>query len=134
MLSAQRLPGSALVFEITETLLIEQFEYAVTVLTALRDLGCLVGLDDFGTGYSSLAYLRRLPIDFLKIDGSLVADIDTDKQSQAITQAILTMSHALGLYTVAEGVETEAQANTLHSIGCELGQGYLFGPPAEPPP
>ena len=133
ILITQRLPGSALVFEVTETLLIEQFQYAVTVLKALRDLGCLVGLDDFGTGYSSLAYLRLLPIDFLKIDGSLVADIDTDPQSQAITQAILTMGRALGLCTVAEGVETEAQAATLHDMGCELAQGYLFGPPAEPP-
>ena len=133
VLATQRLPGSALVFEITETLLIEQFEYAVTVLKALRDLGCLVGLDDFGTGYSSLAYLRRLPIDFLKIDGSLVAGIDTDEQSRAITHAILTMGRALGLYTVAEGIETDAQADTLLDIGCELGQGYLFGRPAEPP-
>ena len=131
-LTAQRLPGSALVFEVTETLLIEQFDYAVAVLKGLRDLGCLVGLDDFGTGYSSLAYLRRLPIDFLKIDGSLVADIDTDHQSKAITQAILAMSKALGLYTIAEGVETDAQADALQAIGCELGQGYLFGPPAEP--
>jgi diguanylate cyclase (GGDEF)-like protein/PAS domain S-box-containing protein len=132
-LASQRLPGSALAFEITETLLIEQFEYAVIMLNALRDLGCLVGLDDFGTGYSSLAYLRRLPIDFLKIDGSLIADIDSDPQSEAITQAIITMGHALGHYIVAEGVETEAQAEALRAIGCEFGQGYFFGRPAEPP-
>ena len=71
-------------FEVTETLLVEHFDFAVQTLSAIRQLGCTVGLDDFGTGYSSLSYLRRLPIDFLKIDGSLLADIDTDVQAQAI--------------------------------------------------
>jgi EAL domain-containing protein (putative c-di-GMP-specific phosphodiesterase class I) len=132
ILTSQRLPGSTLAFEITETLLIEQFDYAVNVLHALRDLGCRVGLDDFGTGYSSLAYLRRLPIDFLKIDGSLIADIDTDPQSRAIVQATITMADALAVHAVAEGIETESQADALRAIGCELGQGYLFGRPSEP--
>ena len=131
VLAARQLPASALGFEITETLLIEHFDYTVDVLRAIRELGCRVGLDDFGTGYSSLSYLRRLPIDFLKIDGSFIADIDTDPQSNAIVGAIITMADALGLAVVAEGVETETQAGSLRDLGCTLAQGYLFGRPVE---
>jgi EAL domain-containing protein (putative c-di-GMP-specific phosphodiesterase class I) len=132
VLASQRLPAAAIAFEITETLLIDQFDYAVNVVHAIRELGCRVGRDDFGTGYSSLAYLRRLPIDFLKIDGSLVADIDTDHQSRAIVKATITMAEALMLDAIAEGVETQGQADALRAIGCQLAQGYLFGSPAEP--
>ncbi|MEY2451941.1 MAG: hypothetical protein QOD92_1515 [Acidimicrobiaceae bacterium] len=132
VLTSQRLPASAIAFEITETLLIEQFDYAVNVLHTIRELGCRVGLDDFGTGYSSLSYLRRLPIDFVKIDGSLIADIDTDHQSRAIVEATMTMADALTLHAIAEGVETQGQAEALRAIGCQLAQGYLFGSPAEP--
>ena len=124
-----RLTPSSLAFEITETLLIEQFDYTVNVLQAIRDLGCLVGLDDFGTGYSSLSYLRRLPIDFLKIDGSLTADVDSDFQARAIIAAVIAMAGALGLDVIAEGVESASQASVLEEIGCQLGQGYFFGRP-----
>jgi diguanylate cyclase (GGDEF)-like protein len=130
VLAARRVPPSALVFEVTETLLVEQFDFAVQTLTAIRQLGCRVGLDDFGTGYSSLSYLRRLPIDFLKIDGSLLADIDTDPQARAIVGAIITMSNALGVETICECVETETQATTLMELGCTLAQGFLYGRPA----
>ena len=106
--AARHLSASSLGFEITETLLIEQFDFAVDVLRAIRQLGCRIGLDDFGTGYSSLSYLRRLPIDFLKIDGSFIADIDSDHQSNAIVGGIITMADALALEVVAEGVEREA--------------------------
>jgi EAL domain-containing protein (putative c-di-GMP-specific phosphodiesterase class I) len=123
-------PASSIGFEVTETLLIEHFDFAVRVLTSIRSLGCKVGLDDFGTGYSSLGYLRRLPIDFLKIDGSLSADIDTDHQARAIVGAIITMSDALSLEVIAEGVETESQASTLRDLGCEFAQGYHYGRPA----
>jgi diguanylate cyclase (GGDEF)-like protein/PAS domain S-box-containing protein len=129
VLAAHQLPASALGFEITETLLIEQFDYTADVLRSIRHLGCSVGLDDFGTGYSSLSYLRRLPIDFVKIDESFIADIDTDIQANAIVGAIITMAEALGLETIAEGVETEAQAAALRELGCSLAQGYLFGRP-----
>jgi EAL domain-containing protein (putative c-di-GMP-specific phosphodiesterase class I) len=129
VLAAHQLPASALGFEITETLLIEQFDYTADVLRSIRHLGCSVGLDDFGTGYSSLSYLRRLPIDFVKIDESFIADIDTDIQANAIVGAIITMAEALGLETIAEGVETEAQAASLRELGCSLAQGYLFGRP-----
>ena len=103
------------------------------MLSAIRQLGCRVGLDDFGTGYSSLSYLRRLPIDFLKIDGSFSSEVDTDPQANAIVGAIITMADALGLEVVAEGVETEAQASSLRSLGCTLAQGYLFGKPVDEP-
>jgi EAL domain-containing protein (putative c-di-GMP-specific phosphodiesterase class I) len=131
VLAVRRLPASSLGFEITETLLIEHFDYTVEVLRAIRQLGCRVGLDDFGTGYSSLSYLRRLPIDFLKIDGSFIADIDSDPQANAIVGAIITMADALALEVVAEGVEREAQAHSLRELGCGLAQGYLFGKPVE---
>jgi diguanylate cyclase (GGDEF)-like protein/PAS domain S-box-containing protein len=131
VLATRRLPASSLGFEITETLLIEQFDFTVDVLRAIRQLGCRIGLDDFGTGYSSLSYLRRLPIDFLKIDGSFIADIDSDHQSNAIVGAIITMADALALEVVAEGVEREAQADSLRELGCGFAQGYLFGRPVE---
>jgi diguanylate cyclase (GGDEF)-like protein/PAS domain S-box-containing protein len=131
VLAARHLPASALGFEITETLLIEHFDYTVNMLRAIRHLGCRVGLDDFGTGYSSLSYLRRLPIDFLKIDGSFITDIDKDPQSNAIVGAIISLASALGLEVVAEGVETEAQADSLRELGCAFAQGYLFGRPVE---
>jgi diguanylate cyclase (GGDEF)-like protein/PAS domain S-box-containing protein len=131
VLAARHLPADSLGFEITETLLIENFDYAVNVLAGIRQLGCRIGLDDFGTGYSSLGYLRRLPIDFLKIDTSLCTDVDSDPSARAIVGAIITMADALGLETVAEGVETERQAATLRDLGCTLAQGYLFGRPAD---
>jgi EAL domain-containing protein (putative c-di-GMP-specific phosphodiesterase class I) len=132
VLAARRLPASSVGFEITETLLIEHFDYTVNTLRAIRELGCRVGLDDFGTGYSSLSYLQRLPIDFLKIDGSFITDIDTDPQCNAIVGAIISMASALGLEVVAECVETEAQADSLRELGCTFAQGFLFGRPVEP--
>jgi diguanylate cyclase (GGDEF)-like protein/PAS domain S-box-containing protein len=129
VLETRGLAPAAVSFEVTETWLVEHFDYSVEVLNRIRKLGCRVGLDDFGTGYSSLAYLRRLPIDFLKVDGSLTADIDTDHQARAIVGAIIAMADALGLEVVAEGVETPAQATVLRDVGCPLAQGYLFGRP-----
>jgi diguanylate cyclase (GGDEF)-like protein/PAS domain S-box-containing protein len=130
-LSARRLPASSLSFEVTETLLVDHYDYGAEVLYAIRQLGCRVGLDDFGAGYSSLCYLRQLPLDFLKIDGSLSADIDTNTEASAIIRAIITMADALGLEVIAEGVETEAQAAAFRDLGCPLAQGYLFGKPTE---
>jgi diguanylate cyclase (GGDEF)-like protein/PAS domain S-box-containing protein len=131
LVSSHGLPAAALAFEVTETVLIEEFEYATGVLRSIRELGHRVGLDDFGTGYSSLSYLRRLPIDFLKVDRSLVAEVDSDAQARAIAGAIVTMGGALGLDVIAEGVETVAEARALEELGCRYGQGYLFARPAE---
>jgi EAL domain-containing protein (putative c-di-GMP-specific phosphodiesterase class I) len=132
VIQSQGVPPGALGFEVTETLLIEHFDYTAQVLCRIRQLGCAVGLDDFGTGYSSLGYLRKLPIDFVKIDGSLTADVDTDRQAKAIVSAIVTMADALHLDVIAEGIETQAQADALTTLGCRHAQGYLFGRPARP--
>jgi len=114
-------------FEITESLLIKEWEHTAGVLADLRRLGYRVGLDDFGTGYSSLAYLRRLPLDFLKIDRSLVADVDRDRQARAVAGAIIAMADALDLDVIAEGVERESQAAVLQELGADEAQGFLFG-------
>ena len=114
-------------FEIIETLLISEWEYTARVLAELRGLGFRVGLDDFGTGYSSLGYLRRLPLDFLKIDRSLVADLDADRQARSVIGAVIKMAEALDLEVVAEGVERESQLDALVEAGATCAQGHLFG-------
>ena len=101
------------------------------MLSSIRQLGCRVGLDDFGSGYSSFGYLRRLPIDFLKIDTSLCTDVDRNPEARAIVGAVITMADALGLETVAEGVETKRRPPRCATLGCTLAQGYLYGRPAD---
>lgn len=128
-LRRRKVQRGALSFEITETLVMDDFDLAAGILRELRRLGCRVGLDDFGAGYSSLGYLRRLPIDFLKIDGSLTRDVDRDRQAQAVIAAVISMAGGLGLEVVAEGIETDAQAVALQGLGCRLGQGFLLGRP-----
>ncbi len=118
-----------LIFEITESVLIENFDLASESLQRLRGIGCPVGLDDFGTGYSSLGYLRRLPVDFLKLDRQLVEDVDSDRQSEKIVRSIVALAASLELTTYAEGVEREEQADLLRAMACQFGQGWLFGRP-----
>jgi diguanylate cyclase (GGDEF)-like protein/PAS domain S-box-containing protein len=114
--------------EITETLLLEDPIVTASLLTELRGLGVKLAIDDFGTGYSSLAYLRRFPVDCLKIDRSFVCGLDGDGDSRPIAAAIIDMAHALGLRVVAEGVETSAQLEALVELGCDAAQGFLFAP------
>ncbi len=115
--------------ELTESLLLENIEETITTMNALKKIGVLFSLDDFGTGYSSLQYLKRLPLDQLKIDQSFVQDLATDNSDKAIVGTIIAMAHGLDLDVIAEGVETEEQRLTLLNKGCIHYQGYLFGKP-----
>ncbi len=128
-LEESRLPPDRLELEITESALIGQLEQVSQVLDAFKSLGISLAIDDFGTGYSSLAYLKRFHIDRLKIDRSFVRDVPGDPNDMAIIRTIIAMGHTLGLSIVAEGVETEAQANFLTGVGCNDVQGYLYGKP-----
>jgi EAL domain-containing protein (putative c-di-GMP-specific phosphodiesterase class I) len=117
------------VVELTETSLVEHGGVARRRLDALRDLGVRLAVDDFGTGYSSLAYLRRLPLDRIKIDRVFVDDLGGAEEGHSIAAAIVAIARTLGLEACAEGVETPAQARALRAMGCEKAQGYLWAPP-----
>ncbi|WP_165498320.1 putative bifunctional diguanylate cyclase/phosphodiesterase [Siculibacillus lacustris] len=120
------LPPNRLQVEITESTLLDAGEHTLTMLRDLRVLGIRVALDDFGTGYSSLNYLRKFPFDKVKIDKRFIDDIDTNAQSRAIVKAILDLTAALGMSTVAEGVETHFQMAELQRLGCDEIQGYVI--------
>ncbi|MCW5624402.1 MAG: EAL domain-containing protein [Burkholderiales bacterium] len=115
--------------EITETVLMRNADHTEGILQALKDVGLRLSIDDFGTGYSSLAYLKRFPLDALKIDRSFVRDITTDAEDALITRAIISIAKSLRLASVAEGVETDAQRAFLAAAGCDVMQGYLFSRP-----
>ena len=121
--------GDTLIFEITEGMMIEDLDATISRMHELTALGIRFSIDDFGTGYSSLAYLKRLPIYELKIDQSFVRDISESTDSTAIIQAMLSMARHLHLRVVAEGVETEQQAQFLNLAGCDCSQGYLYARP-----
>jgi len=118
--------------EITESTLMRDAESAVSMLHELRDLGVHLAVDDFGTGYSSMTYLKRFPVDSLKVDRSFVDGLGREPEATAICTAVVSLAHALGMGAVAEGVETPEQLDALRSLGCEFAQGYLFGRPAPP--
>jgi diguanylate cyclase (GGDEF)-like protein/PAS domain S-box-containing protein len=129
LLKRHGLKGSDLELEITESVAMENPERAIGQLQALRDLGVQLAIDDFGTGYSSLAYLKRLPIQVLKLDRTFVRDIETDPSDAEISAATLALAHNLGLKVIAEGVETEAQRDYLIQHQCDFMQGFLFSEP-----
>jgi diguanylate cyclase len=118
--------------EITETAVMADMEAGVGVLDQLRTLGVSLAIDDFGTGWSSLRALQRFPVDEVKIDKSFVDGVAVDPEEAAIVAAVVSLSHALGLRTVAEGVETVAQVDRLRNLGCDVAQGYFFWRPAAP--
>jgi EAL domain-containing protein (putative c-di-GMP-specific phosphodiesterase class I) len=115
--------------ELTESTVLENVEDTITKMRELKLMGVSFSMDDFGTGYSSLQYLKRLPLDQIKIDQSFVRDIAHDANDAAIVQTIIAMSEVLGLNVIAEGVETDAQCEFLDLRGCHAFQGYLFGRP-----
>ena len=132
-LSARRMPAASLILEITETSIMEDPERALAALQRLHDAGVYLSIDDFGTGYSSLAYLKRLPVDEIKVDRSFVAALTVDARDRLIVASTVSLGRALGLDVVAEGVEDEQTLAVLQELGCDLAQGFLFGRP-EPDP
>jgi len=116
-------------FELTESALADDPERAKQVLSWIRKKGSSIYIDDFGTGYSSLNYLVSLPVNFLKIDRAFVTQMNSSKEARAVVASVISMAHNLGLQVVAEGVETQDEADTLKALGCDQGQGYLFHKP-----
>ena len=129
ILVSTRMAPSLLTLEITETALVGDDSATLANLRELGELGVAIALDDFGTGYSSLSHLRRLPIDTVKVDRSFIAGLGTDHDDTAIVTGVIAMARGLNLLTVAEGVETEAQAEALRRLGCQYGQGFLYARP-----
>ncbi len=129
ILAKEHLPDNALRLEVTETLVMENPELAVEILSWLRNAGASLALDDFGTGYSSLSYLHRFPFDTLKVDRSIVHNVALGKTGPAILRSVVTLGHELDMDVVAEGVESEEDMVFLRSVGCECAQGFYFGEP-----
>lgn len=121
--------GAALIIEITETAMLEDLERAKRIMLRCRDLGARMAVDDFGTGYASLTYIKRLPLDMIKIDRSFVAELPGNKVDWDITQGIVSIAHALGLAVVAEGAEAFEQIGSLRELGCDQVQGYFIHRP-----
>src|SRR5690606_33981053 len=129
MLTATEAPHSALEFEITASMLMENIDETIAQLLELRDHGVSIQIDDFGTGYSSLQVLSRLPVDALKIDRSFVNQLGDGLHGRTVVQTTITLAQTLGLKTIAEGVETKEQLHVLKELGCTSVQGFLVGPP-----
>jgi EAL domain-containing protein (putative c-di-GMP-specific phosphodiesterase class I) len=130
-LSTSGINPNCLELELTESIIMNNTDEATAVLVELKKLGVDISVDDFGTGYSSLAYLKRLPLDTLKIDRSFVNDITTDADDAVIVTAIIAMATSLNLKIIAEGVETEEQMNILQQQGANIHQGYFFSKPLD---
>ncbi|WP_051059502.1 EAL domain-containing protein [Zestomonas thermotolerans] len=130
-LARHGLPATALELEITEGVLLEEVEQCIATMQTLKALGVRFAIDDFGTGYSSLTYLKRLPLDRLKLDRSFVGDLDGEASGLVLVESILVIARKLGLECIAEGVENQAQLDCMLRHGCTLGQGYYFARPMD---
>ncbi|EJI2329878.1 putative bifunctional diguanylate cyclase/phosphodiesterase [Vibrio cholerae] len=126
LLEKYNLPSSLLELEITESEIMKNPEQSVRVLEELADIPIVISIDDFGTGYSSLAYLNRLPATIIKIDRTIISQVDVDENVKKIVSSTINLAHSLGMKVIAEGIETESQKNMLQELGCDIGQGYLF--------
>jgi len=124
-----KLDPASLEFEITESMVARDPEHAVKLLGGLKTMGIRLSIDDFGTGHSSLIYLKRFPLDSVKIDRAFIQDLPGNVDDAAITRAIIAMAHSLRLRVIAEGVETEEQLRFLRELGCDELQGYFFSRP-----
>ena len=120
--------------EVTESMVMQDADLAIATLRELKSLGLRISIDDFGTGFSSLAYLKRFPLDELKIDKSFVDGLGRNSEATAIVAAVMGMAHALDLHVVAEGVETADQAVRLRTLGCDEAQGFYYARPGAPRP
>jgi PAS domain S-box-containing protein len=129
MAKAAGFPMSRLVLEITESALVEELDTAIAIVSELKTMGCKLALDDFGTGYSSLLHLQSLPFDKLKVDRSFVSSMAEQRDSRKIVAAVVGLGQSLGLTTIAEGIETQEQAEMMLWLGCDFGQGYFYGRP-----
>jgi EAL domain-containing protein (putative c-di-GMP-specific phosphodiesterase class I) len=129
LLTRYQLPAGLLCFEITETTAISSLHTAAELMHEFKGMGCQFALDDFGTGMSSFAYLKYLPVDYLKIAGMFVKDMNTDAMDCAIVEAINRISHILGVQTVAEAVEDEATLQRVGALGIDFAQGYYVARP-----
>ncbi|MBD3653073.1 EAL domain-containing protein [Kangiella sp.] len=127
------LTANRLFLELTESTIMQDPEQAATAMAEFKRMGVKLAVDDFGTGYSSMSYLKRLPLDRLKIDRSFIKDIGRDTSDEVICKAIVQLAKSLGLETVAEGVEEESQAEFLKALGCDVAQGYLYSKPIPAP-
>ena len=132
LIAATPLPEGQLWLEVTETSLVQDLAQAGQTLGRVTALGPKVAIDDFGTGWASMTYLREFPVHALKIDRSFVHGAGTSTVDTAIAASVLSLGRELGLHVIAEGIETPGQRDQLRDLGCELGQGYLFGRPAPP--
>ena len=115
--------------EVTESVFVRDAERALVVLNDLKELGVMLALDDFGTGFSSLSYLKRYPIDFIKVDREFVTDLGSDAASETILTSLIALGHGLGMTVVSEGVETEEQRDEVSRLGCDYLQGFYLARP-----
>src|SRR5690606_14465743 len=128
-IQAYRIPPQRLLFEVTESAVMDDPERFLGVIRSLHEMGFRIAIDDFGTGYSSMTYLQRMNADEIKIDMCFVRNIDQSETNRNIVKAIVQLARATGAYTVAEGIETEAERAALQALQCEIAQGYLWSAP-----